>query len=166
MKLYLFKRASDGAWIFGESTDHEHPAGVCRIAPSTDKTKVSIIYFQKNEANQNKLDIPVTSIYKEDETAYADFAALKAGYAGFFFSVGGSGGSAYTPYVVPIEQIDGRLAFTVGEEIDLTKDTIAVEGKFTHTPTLDYVVANVAGIGTFTFTVAPTEQLVLRYIKK
>lgn len=81
-------------------------------------------------------------------------------------STGTGGGSAYTPYIVPIGQVDGRLAFSVGEEIDLTKDTIAVEGKFTHTPGVDYVVTNVAGIGTFTFTVAPTEQVVLRYIKK
>jgi len=88
MKLYLFKRAADGAWIFGESTDHEHPSGVCRIAPNTDRTMVGIFYLQKNEATQNRYDIPVTSIYKENDTAYADFAALKAGFAGFFAGEG------------------------------------------------------------------------------
>lgn len=74
--------------------------------------------------------------------------------------------AAYTPYVVPLEQIDGRLTFIVPDEVNLTKDTIVVEGKFTHTPTIDYTVTNVAGKGNFTFTEAPTEQMVIRYIKR
>lgn len=83
-KLYLFKRASDSAWVFGPNADCEHPAGMCKVVPSTDKTTVSIIYLQKNEANQSIYNIPVTSFFKEDDSAYADFAALKAGYTGFF----------------------------------------------------------------------------------
>jgi len=118
MKLYLFKRASDGAWIFGESTDHEHPAGTCRIAPSTDKSKVSIIYFQKSEANQNKFDIPVTSFYDESDTAYADFAALKAGYNGFFFSVAGSGSG-----ISFVTTSDGQYLPYMTDPNDSTKKT-------------------------------------------
>lgn len=82
--FYLFKRAADSQWIFGQNADCEHPKSVCRVVPSTDRTTVSIIYIAKNEANQNKMDIPVTNFKKEDGGAYADFAALKAGYAGFF----------------------------------------------------------------------------------
>lgn len=87
--LYLFKRAIDGQWIFGNNDECEHNPGMCRVIPSTDKTKVSIIYFQKNEAIQNIYDKPITEFLDENGDAYADFAALKAGYAGFFFNVGG-----------------------------------------------------------------------------
>lgn len=76
-------------------------------------------------------------------------------------------GGAYTRYNVPIEQVDGRSVFEVPDRINLAKDTIAVEGKFTHSPELDYTVDNAGagGVGRFVFAVAPTEQLVLRYIK-
>lgn len=84
MKLYLFKRAADGTWIFGENTDCEHPSGVCRIVPSTDRTTVSIIYIAKNESNLNRMDVPFGSIYDEAGEAYESFAALKTGYSGFF----------------------------------------------------------------------------------
>ena len=82
-------------------------------------------------------------------------------------SVSATKGVGYARYNVPILQIDGRTAFEVPDVIDLTKDTIAVEGKFTHTPELDYTVDNAGagGVGRFVFTVAPTEQTVLRYIK-
>lgn len=82
-------------------------------------------------------------------------------------STGSGAGGAYTRYNVPIEQVDGRSAFEVPDAINLTKDTIAVEGKFTHTPELDYTVDNAGtgGVGRFVFTVAPTEQTVLRYVK-
>ena len=83
-KLYLFKRAADSQWIFGANADCEHPKSVCRVIPSTDRTKVTIIYIHKNEANQNIFDKPVTDFMDKDGVAYADFAALKAGYAGFF----------------------------------------------------------------------------------
>lgn len=83
-KLYLFKRAADNVWVFGQNADCEHPKGMCKVVPSTDKTTVTIIYFQKNEANPSIYNMPVTSFLKEDGNAYADFAALKAGYAGFF----------------------------------------------------------------------------------
>lgn len=89
MKLYLFKRAADGIWIYGSSANCEHPSGVCRITPSTDNTTISIIYMVKNEANQNQFNIPFGSFYNEANSAYASFAALKVGYGGF----AGSGGS-------------------------------------------------------------------------
>lgn len=75
-------------------------------------------------------------------------------------------GVGYTPHIVPLAQIDGRLVFEVPFAVDLAQDTLVVEGKFTHTPGIDYTVTNVAGKGNFTFTIAPTEQLVIRYIKK
>ena len=82
--LYLFKRAADNQWIFGQNADCEHPSGACRIVPSTDRSKVDIIYIAKNEANQNLFNVPVGNFKKEDNSAYANFAELKAGYAGFF----------------------------------------------------------------------------------
>jgi len=83
--FYLFKRAADGVWIFGNNADCEHQAGTCKPVPSTDRTKVSIIYFQKNDATPNIYDIPVENFLDEAGVAYADFAALKAGCYGFFF---------------------------------------------------------------------------------
>lgn len=83
-KIYLFKRSADNAWVFGQNADCEHPKGMCKVVPSTDRTKISIIYFQKNEANPNIFDKPVTEFFNEAGNAYADFAALKTGYAGFF----------------------------------------------------------------------------------
>lgn len=84
-KIYLFKRAADGVWIYGPNADCEHPSGACRIIPNTARDKVSIIYLAKSDGKFDRNDVPVTSFYKEDGNAYADFAALKAGYAGFFF---------------------------------------------------------------------------------
>lgn len=81
--FYLFKRA-DGVWIFGQNADCEHRAGICKPVPSTDRTNVSIIYFQDNDATPNIYDIPVINLLDKDGVPYADFAALKAGYAGFF----------------------------------------------------------------------------------
>jgi len=88
--FYLFKRAADGVWIFGNNADCEHQAGICKPVPSTDRTTISIIYFQKNDATPSIYDVPVENFLDEAGVAYADFAALKAAYAGFFFSVAGS----------------------------------------------------------------------------
>ena len=82
--LYLLKRAADNQWIFGQNADCEHPHGVCRVVPSTDRTTVDIIYIHKNESNQNKYNIPFGNFYKESGDAYASFAELRTAYNGFF----------------------------------------------------------------------------------
>lgn len=87
--FYLFKRAADSIWIFGANSDCEHPAGLCRVIPNTARTKVSVLYFDNNPSTQNIYDIPFGNFLDESGNAYASFAALKAGYAGFFFKVGG-----------------------------------------------------------------------------
>lgn len=84
MKLYLFKRAADSKWIFGSNIDCLHDSGICRPVPSTDRSKLTIIYNEKNEANPNIYDHPVVNFLNEAGVAYADFAALKAGCYGFF----------------------------------------------------------------------------------
>jgi len=83
-KLYLFKRASDGKWIFGHNTNCEHPSGICRVIPSTNESTITIIYNVKREGDYDKYNIPFGDFYKEDGNVYASFAELKAGYSGFF----------------------------------------------------------------------------------
>lgn len=105
---YLFKRAADGIWIFGENTDCEHLPGTCRVIPSTDRTKVSIIYFQKNEANLNKFNIPFGNILDESGTAYASFAALKAAYKGFFSTNSKS---------IQVVDLNGNVVYFTGKPV-------------------------------------------------
>lgn len=90
MKLYLFKRAVDGIWIYGSNANCEHPTGVCRIIPSTDGATISIVYMARNDANQSQFNIPFGNIYNENGDAYVNFAALKAGYSGFSQTPGSS----------------------------------------------------------------------------
>ena len=122
-KFYLFKRAADGVWIFGANEDCEHPSGVCRVIPSTDRTKVSIIYIHKNEANQSKYDVPIENFLDSTGTPYVNFAALKAGYAGFFFSVSGvsTDGFLYIPSAGGLRvRIGYRAGFTYAIDRELT----------------------------------------------
>lgn len=165
MKKYLFIRASDGAKIYGDTAASINSGGY-RIEPNKERTKVTI-YDRLNRDSTDAPDMAISDFLKEDGSPYLTYAELDAVFGAFFFNVKPSPASgSYTRYIVPIEQIDGRLTIEVPNEVDLTKDTIVVEGKFTHTPDVDYTIENVAGKGNFTFTVAPTELTVIRYIKK
>lgn len=85
--MYLFKRASDGQWVFGENIHCEIPAGFLSVEPSADLKEIMI----RNSDGSVRLNPTlVTSFLKENGDAYSDFAALKAGYAGFFFRSVGS----------------------------------------------------------------------------
>ena len=122
---YLFKRAADGVWIFGANSDCEHPAGLCRVVPNTARTKVSIIYFDNNQANQNLTDIPFGHFLDENGDPYASFAALKAGYAGFFFRVSSavaSDGFMYLPNTISSKgiRIGERTGWSYAVDIVLT----------------------------------------------
>lgn len=86
--LYLFKRAADSQWIFGENSDCECSSGKYRIVPSADRTTVTI--YEYGIENYIYYNVPFGNFKNEAGAAYASFAALKAGYAGFFFSVGAS----------------------------------------------------------------------------
>lgn len=145
--------------------------------------KIEFIKFTEKKFNIRKLngdsllptsrdffDMDEFNVERENGSSYATtdeiFQALQS-YLTVSSDEGVSNsGASYTPYIVPLEQIDGRLVFEVPFAVDLAQDTIVVEGKFTHTPSVDYTVTNVAGKGNFAFTAAPTEQLVIRYIKK
>lgn len=111
---YLFKRAVDGVWIFGKNVDCEHQAGICRPAPSTDRTSLSIIYFQKNEANPSIYDVPVTNFLDESGATYANFAALKAAYAGFFFNVSSSSSGSEMTFTNSLTGLRGRFVERAG----------------------------------------------------
>ena len=89
MKLYLFKRAADDKWVFGQNIDCLHEPGICKPIPSTNRETITIIYFQRNNANPDIFNQPVTDFLKENGDAYADFADLSDAYADFFFSVSG-----------------------------------------------------------------------------
>lgn len=89
MKLYLFKRAADDKWVFGQNIDCLHEPGICKPIPSTNRETITIIYFQRNNANPDIFNQPVTDFLKENGDAYADFAELSDAYADFFFSVSG-----------------------------------------------------------------------------
>lgn len=160
--IYLFKRAADSVWVFGPNVDCEHPSGQLRIIPNADRTKVSIIYFQKNEANQNKYDVPVGNLLKENGTAYADFAALKAGHAGFFVNastLAGGGGEGFSKVQVinttdGVADVDGVITGTT--VFNLNADVVAVFQVFDGgIYRKDYVVSGVLGSKIITFTIAP-----------
>jgi len=114
MKLYLFKRAADDKWVFGQNIDCLHEPGICKPIPSTNRETITIIYFQRNNANPDIFNQPVTDFLKENGDAYADFAELSDAYADFFFSVdaafyGGfktvqiTGDGVNTDYAMPVD---------------------------------------------------------------
>lgn len=162
MKFY---KKSTGEWVVGNFTI---PAGSC-VKDKQPLTGAIIIESMQGKIYADRV-LPTEFEYPDPENAgqylkYATVEDFETATQDFFFNVKPASGS-YTRYIVPIEQIDGRLNIEVPNEVDLTKDTIVVEGKFTHTPDVDYTIENVAGKGNFTFTVAPTELTVIRYIKK
>lgn len=83
--LYLFKRAADRQWIFGENSDCECSSGKYRIVPSSDRTTVTI--YEYGIESYIYYNVPFGNFKDENGVAYASFALLKAAYNGFFFSV-------------------------------------------------------------------------------
>lgn len=170
-KQYFFKNAA-GEYILGTNKKNAVPPGHYSRSVNEVGGVEMLALINMHDKDDIKYPVPASHYLKEDGTAYGSVDEIIAAVSGFFFSVaaeGGGGGSVasgYTPWVVPLVQVDGRLIFIAPDEVDLTKDTIVIEGKFTHTPSIDYTVTNAAGKGNFTFVVAPTEQLVIRYIKK
>lgn len=85
-------------------------------------------------------------------------------YTSYDNSVAATGGN-YVIYSVPPEQIDGRDTFQVPDKIDLARPTHARSTTQIFVQDEDYTIDN-AGIddkGRFIFSVAPIEDLVLRY---
>ena len=83
--MYLFKRASDNKWIFGPTTECEHPSLHLKVVPTPDQKQIMI----KSILDELVFNpIPFSSFLKENGTPYASFAELKAGYDGFFASSG------------------------------------------------------------------------------
>jgi len=80
--MYLFKKVSNGEFVFGPNIDSLCPAGQFRIEPSLDRLTVSIFSIQTGEDVVNNK--PISSFKNESDTVYADFAALSKGYEGFF----------------------------------------------------------------------------------
>lgn len=163
MKLYLFKRAADSKWIFGQNIDCLHDSGICRPVPSTDRSKITIIYNEKNEANPNIYDHPVTDFLKEDGLAYANFAELSGVYVDFFMAsimaTGGSSGGSGGNIRVELSAGDGVLtAFALPLNCDITqpKSAFAVSADGV-TPLYDaeFTLSTVLGVPTVTFAVAP-----------
>lgn len=161
--FYLFKRAADGVWIFGNNVDCEHQAGVCKPVPSTDRTKVSIIYFQKNDATPNIYDIPVVNFLDEAGVAYADFAALKAAYAGFFFSVAGSGSGKLPESVVMagvLDQVDYELT---GKVVDTSAFYYAIVDQVIMSKGAELSIES--GVNSIaTFTTAPNDGATIIFV--
>lgn len=79
--LYLFNRASDGQWIFGENSDCEVAAGQFRLVPSADRTTVDVYQYKINRCLYYR--IPVTNFKDENENLYETFNDLKTAYIGF-----------------------------------------------------------------------------------
>jgi hypothetical protein len=79
--MYLFKN-DDNKWIFGNTIHSECPAGIYRVDPNADYTKITI--------RSKERDVPivkdelVTNFLKSDGTRYANFTELQSGYDGFF----------------------------------------------------------------------------------
>lgn len=124
-KIYLFKRAADGVWIFGPNVDCEHPAGVCLARPNSVKDKVTIIYVGRPYSNLDIDKKPVTDFLDEAGNAYADFEALKAGYAGFFVKALVGGGTTITDSVTLTDSVSGNKMKIIATDtgIDFYKST-------------------------------------------
>lgn len=87
--MYLFK-LSPGKWIFGDTVDSECPAGIFRVEPSSDRSRVSIRYTARDLVFRNIYAEPVTNFVDANGAPYANFAALQSASDGFFDASGGS----------------------------------------------------------------------------
>lgn len=157
-QLFLFKRESDGAWIFGLNNDCEHPSGICRVVPSTDRTTISIIYIQKNEANENHMHVPFGNFLDSTGTPYATFNALKTAYNGFFIGSINSGSVAaaagFTAFEITV--VEDQTDYALPLEADVAKDWIVSADGVGFSPSTDYTKSLVDGVPTISFNVAPT----------
>jgi len=115
--MYLFKN-DDNKWIFGNTIHSECPAGIYRVDPSADYTKITI--------RSKERDVPivkdelVTNFLKSDGTRYANFTALQAGYDGFFETSVTADVALTNADVVSAEQSDAtKLNMTEASAADI-----------------------------------------------
>lgn len=98
--MYLFKNSSN-KWIFGDTVYSECPAGVYKLDPDANNTRVSIRSVVNNVAYVNYELI--TRIKKENGTGYTNLAELISAVDGFF----------QHPLSVSNSSIDGGSASTI-----------------------------------------------------
>lgn len=80
---YLFKRAADGKWIFGQSLTSICKAGLYRIEPLANGINF-VIYAVYNRDVSVKYTDTFSNYKKENGNAYASMAEFEAATAGFF----------------------------------------------------------------------------------
>ena len=79
--MYLFRKAPN-KWIFGATSDSECPAGIFRIEPSIDRTRVSIRYVQRDIAFVYAE--PISAFLDSNDAPYMSFSAFQNACDGFF----------------------------------------------------------------------------------
>lgn len=79
--MYLFKNAAN-QWIMGNTDKSVCPAGIYRLDPSVDKTKVTIKLISNDKPVYDS--VPIGHILKIDGSPYSDFTDFETGTSGFF----------------------------------------------------------------------------------
>lgn len=107
MKKYLFKRQSDGAWIYGDSPKSINSGGY-RMEPSPSELTVTI-YDRLNRDEPDVLENPITDFLKENGQPYANFEEFSDAVSGFFFRVSEFAGEAGILFPNPATGFKARV---------------------------------------------------------
>lgn len=125
--MYLFKN-DDNKWIFGNTIHSECPAGIYRVDPNADYTKITI--------RSKERDVPivkdelVTNFLKSDGTRYANFTELQSGYDGFFETSVTADVELTNADVVTAEQSDAtKLNMTEASAADIKTAVNTIKGQ-------------------------------------
>lgn len=125
--MYLFKN-DDNKWIFGNTIHSECPAGIYRVDPNADYTKITI--------RSKERDVPivkdelVTNFLKSDGTRYANFTELQSGYDGFFETSVTADVELTNADVVTAEQSDAtKLNMTEASAADIKTAVNTIMGQ-------------------------------------
>jgi len=96
--MYFYKSGSN--FVLGNTTGALYPAGTCYMRTDVNKLRITIY----NLANRDVIidNMLITSILKENGTAYADYTELTTAVEGFFVKATSGGGTieSETPPVV------------------------------------------------------------------
>ena len=117
MAMYLFKRAADGIWIFGDTKNDECPSGVFRLNANANGSSISIISVFVSDYKPVKYKAS-TFFLKEDDSAYASFAAFVAGAAGFFQNGESNALTDTELRVSEVAVIDKKLSGSWGDKVN------------------------------------------------
>lgn len=168
---FLFKRDSDGAYIYGPNNRCTCPSGIFRKKPTDDFLALTITNVYTGMVEDSKL--PIGNFLDKDGIPYPTLDDLETAVEGFFFrNVVGSTGNSQGFYELELAGTDGDFVdgertgivkdFELPAAADIAKSMIVFDGlNFIK----DYTLEEVEGVKWIKFILAPLANSSVFYQK-